>query len=258
LSASSFPGRNLEDPLRKDLAPLGYTTNVWLALVIGVSVLGALFVLAEGSDMAVTYALVGLLWVAVTGGSAICFLRWLYFARRNAASYGPGGVGAFRQWTVGGWLCPVVNLWIPYRVLADVLRATAPGESGPPPVLAAPPERPAGTRVLRLWCAAWHAMWLALLTASFSTTSARVSWLAELAFLVLSIGAAACMIGIVTTVTRGQARREADPYIEPASVPQAAPAWFWVAVVPAFVIFMTVSRHLPLGHLAAFRDLFVP
>lgn len=244
--------------MRKDLAPLGYTTNIWLAMVIGVSVLGALFVLAEGSDMQVTYALAGFLWVAVTGGSAICFLRWLYYARRNAASYGPVGVGAFRQWTVAGWLCPVVNLWIPYRVLAGVLRATAQAEPDTPAVLAAPPERPAGTRVLRVWCAAWHGMWLALLTASFSTTSAQVSWLAELAFLVLSIVAAACMIGIVTTVTRSQARREADPYIEPASVPQAGPAWFWAAVAPAFVIFVTVAHHLPLGHLAPFRDLFVP
>jgi hypothetical protein len=244
--------------LRKDLAPFGYTTNIWLALVIGVSVLGALVVFVDGEDVQVTYALVGFLWIAVTGPTAICFLRWLCYARRNAASYGPGGVGAFRRWTAGGWLIPIVNLWIPYRVLADVLRATAQRELDPPPFLAAPTERPAGTKVLRFWCAAWHGMWLALLTAAFDTHGARVSWLAELSFLVLSISAAACMIGIVTTVTRGQLRREADPYIEPASVPQAAPAWFWVAVVPAFVIFVTVAHHLPLGHLAAFRDLFVP
>jgi hypothetical protein len=244
--------------LRKDLAPLGYTTNIWLALVIGVSVLGAAFVLTGGPDVPVTYALVGFLWVVATGPTAICFLRWLCYARRNAASYGPGGVGAFRQWTVGGWLCPLANLWIPYRVLADVLRATAQCEPDTPAILAAPPGRPAGTRVLRVWCAAWHGMWLGLLTAAFDSSDAQVAWLAELAFLALSIVAAACMIGIVTTVTRGQARREADPYIEPASVPRAAPAWFWVTAVPAFVIFVAIGHRLPLGHLTAFRDLFVP
>jgi hypothetical protein len=244
--------------LRKDLTALGYTTTTWLAMVIGVSVLGAAAVLASGPFVQVIFGLVDLLWVVVTGVAGICFLRWLCRARRNAATYEPGCVGVCRQWTVGGWLCPIINLWIPYRVLADVLWTTAQSEPETPPILAAPPVRPAGRRVLRVWCVAWHGMWLAFLTAIYDTHGAEVAWLAELAFLVLSTGAAACMIGVVWIVTRGQELRESDPYVEPAAVPRAAPAWFWGAAVAMIVTLMTVAHHLPLGHLAAFRDLLVP
>lgn len=50
---------------------------------------------------------------AITG---VLFLAWLWQAHGQA----PGPLRHHRAWTVGGWLAPVANLWMPPRVLHDV------------------------------------------------------------------------------------------------------------------------------------------
>jgi Domain of unknown function (DUF4328) len=247
-------------PLRKDPASLASSTTSLLYLVIMTSAAGVIAVACVGARALHSCAFANAPWAVFTAITCVCFLCWLSCVRENAATYGPGCVSAHRNWTVGGWLCPVVNLWVPYRILADLLQASSrpdprPGMAG---VLAAPPERPAGTVALRLWCVLWHGMWFALLFASFDASGAMSRWLAELGFLVLSIGAAGCAIAVVTAVTRGQERREADPYFRPEGIPRAAPAWFWLAAAGLIVALVIVARVVPLGQLTAFRELFVP
>jgi hypothetical protein len=245
--------------LRKDPAQLASTTTGFLHLVIVASALGALIVASVGTSVPHVSAFANVPWAVLTAITGISFLCWLSCVRKNAATYGPGSVSAHPNWTVGGWLCPVVNLWVPYRILADLLQATSRTDPHPgmASVLAAPPERPAGTVALRVWCVLWHGMWFAFLFASFDASGAWW-WRAELAFLVLSIGAAACAIVVVTTVTRGQDCRMADPCFCPESTPRAAPAWFWLAAAAVIVALLTVARVVPLGQLTAFKDLIVP
>ncbi|GAB7028943.1 hypothetical protein JCM4914_04040 [Streptomyces platensis subsp. malvinus] len=62
-------------------------------------------------------------WVA----AGVVFLVWLWRARFNAELL--GGAAAQRRsrgWVVGGWFTPVANLWVPYQVVSDIWRASAP------------------------------------------------------------------------------------------------------------------------------------
>ncbi|WP_143658133.1 DUF4328 domain-containing protein [Embleya scabrispora] len=55
------------------------------------------------------------------------FLVWFYRARRNIDTY-PGQERRTLSsgWAIGGWFCPVVNLWFPPRITLDVWRASDP------------------------------------------------------------------------------------------------------------------------------------
>ncbi|MFB0620220.1 DUF4328 domain-containing protein [Streptomyces sp. AGS-58] len=88
-------------------------------------------VLAADSD---ALAKLGSVWVLVlVGGAAgIAVAVWLWRARINSELM--GGAAAHRRargWAVGGWMTPVANLWIPYQVVSDVWRASAPRRSVP-------------------------------------------------------------------------------------------------------------------------------
>jgi hypothetical protein len=59
--------------------------------------------------------------------TAVVFLVWLARARTNAELIaGPASQRLSRGWTIGGWFCPVVNLWFPYRIMSDIYRASSP------------------------------------------------------------------------------------------------------------------------------------
>ncbi|MEU9040466.1 MULTISPECIES: DUF4328 domain-containing protein [unclassified Kitasatospora] len=77
----------------------------------------------------------GLVLVVAAG---VVFLAWLWRARINAESLGgPSSQRRARGWTVGSWITPVANLWIPYQVVTDIWKASAPRRSNPGPLLAA-------------------------------------------------------------------------------------------------------------------------
>ncbi|MFH8558947.1 DUF4328 domain-containing protein [Streptomyces celluloflavus] len=86
-------------------------------------------VLAADSD---ALAKLASLWVLVlVGGAAgIAVVVWLWRARINSELM--SGAAAHRRargWVAGCWMAPVVNLWIPYQVVSDVWRASAPRRS---------------------------------------------------------------------------------------------------------------------------------
>ncbi|UKY50314.1 DUF4328 domain-containing protein [Streptomyces inhibens] len=69
-----------------------------------------------------------LVWIV----SGIAVLVWLWRARINAELM--SGAAAHRRargWVVAAWTTPVANLWIPYQVVSDVWRASAPRRSVP-------------------------------------------------------------------------------------------------------------------------------
>ncbi|MFB6437203.1 DUF4328 domain-containing protein [Streptomyces sp. NPDC056411] len=79
-------------------------------------------------------AMLGGFWPGALVGIAagVPFLVWLWRARINAELM--SGAAAHRRargWVVGGWTAPVVNLWIPYQVVRDIWRASAPQRSVP-------------------------------------------------------------------------------------------------------------------------------
>ncbi|MGW9210564.1 DUF4328 domain-containing protein [Embleya sp. NPDC055664] len=57
----------------------------------------------------------------------VVFLIWFHRARRNIDTY-PGQARRTLSsgWAIGGWFCPVVNLWFPPRITVDVWRASDP------------------------------------------------------------------------------------------------------------------------------------
>ncbi|WP_234025111.1 DUF4328 domain-containing protein [Streptomyces sp. MspMP-M5] len=74
-------------------------------------------------------ATLGSLWLSILVwiAAGIAVVVWLWRARINSELM--SGAAAHRRargWVVGAWTTPVANLWIPYQVVSDVWRASAP------------------------------------------------------------------------------------------------------------------------------------
>jgi hypothetical protein len=111
---------------------IGITAIVLIVLVV---VFGVILVLAERSedfgqdpesiaDAVRGVAVLTLLAYLIAG---IAFWIWQWRASVNAESLaGPSAQFLSREWTFWGWWCPVVSLWFPGKVLADIYRASDP------------------------------------------------------------------------------------------------------------------------------------
>ncbi|MFC9894796.1 PQQ-binding-like beta-propeller repeat protein [Nocardia sp. NPDC127579] len=64
--------------------------------------------------------------VALQFAGAVVFLCWLWRARRNAEALFAGRHRLSIGWVIGAWVCPIVNLWFPRTIMADVVRASDP------------------------------------------------------------------------------------------------------------------------------------
>jgi hypothetical protein len=62
---------------------------------------------------------------------AIAFLAWLWRVRDNARTLSGEHPRYAWPWVYAGWIVPVANLWIPRGIVADIHRASAPGERTP-------------------------------------------------------------------------------------------------------------------------------
>ena len=74
-----------------------------------------------------------LVWVLAVGGfwlallaAGVVFIVWLWRARGNAELFCYGRHRRGRGWVIGGWFCPVVNLWFPKQIVDDVIAASDP------------------------------------------------------------------------------------------------------------------------------------
>jgi hypothetical protein len=100
------------------------TASVLIALVLVTDVVETVADIAGAAavDDIVLWVNAGLFVLA-----AVAFIGWLWRARANAELLvGPHGQRLTREWVIGAWICPVVNLWFPYQVVVDVWRASAP------------------------------------------------------------------------------------------------------------------------------------
>ncbi|MEF3115054.1 DUF4328 domain-containing protein [Streptomyces chrestomyceticus] len=77
------------------------------------------------------YHLVTTLGSAATVLCAITFLIWLSRVRDNARALSGQSPRYAGPWLYAGWIVPVANLWVPRGVVADIHRASAPGERLP-------------------------------------------------------------------------------------------------------------------------------
>ncbi|MBD0839273.1 DUF4328 domain-containing protein [Streptomyces sp. TRM68416] len=72
------------------------------------------------------YAAAGIAQVVAVVPTVVLFLCWFHRARVNAEVFDPYGHRKGRGWAIGGWFVPVVNLWFPRRITADIWDASAP------------------------------------------------------------------------------------------------------------------------------------
>lgn len=80
------------------------------------------FLRLETSDSHVTFTSLGL--GVLTMAAAVPFCVWLFQARTNAAQITDAHRWG-RLWVIFGWFVPIVNLWIPRQLIADVWSASA-------------------------------------------------------------------------------------------------------------------------------------
>ena len=95
--------------------------------------------------------------------AGVMFIVWLYRARHNSELINDARHRRSRGWVIGAWFCPVVNLWFPHQIVADVWRTSDPDE--PPDLyqVAGLPSPP----LVRWW-------WSALLLANVVSTWERL------------------------------------------------------------------------------------
>ena len=63
---------------------------------------------------------------ACTTATTVLIIVWMYQARQNAELICAAEHRHARGWVIGGWFCPVVNLWFPAAIVADIYRASMP------------------------------------------------------------------------------------------------------------------------------------
>ncbi|MBW8484246.1 DUF4328 domain-containing protein [Actinomadura parmotrematis] len=136
----------------------------------------------------------------LAGLTGLLYLAWLWRAYRQS----PGPHRYHRSWVVLGWLCPVVNLWLPPRLVYDVWVNSGRYRTA---------ERQAAGAVV----AAWWGCLLTGLAAARLFAGAHADSLAEARYDVhlgvaaaafLALAAAFCMV-TVFQVTRLQVLRDA-------------------------------------------------
>jgi Domain of unknown function (DUF4328)/Interferon-induced transmembrane protein len=78
----------------------------------------------DRADEFVFLAAGGLVLALLAAG--VVFIFWLWRARGNAELFCYGQHRRGRGWVLGGWFCPVVNLWFPKQIVDDVMVASDP------------------------------------------------------------------------------------------------------------------------------------
>ncbi|MBD0694056.1 DUF4328 domain-containing protein [Streptomyces sp. CBMA123] len=131
--------------LNAAMAAVLVTIDVWSNVLTGRLLDGADDVGAEDFAplKAVANALNGVL-PPVALATVVVFIIWFHRTRKNADLLAPNGHRMGRGWTIGAWFTPIAQLWIPWQLMADCWRASAPLD----------PEgrrRPPSEAVLAVW-----------------------------------------------------------------------------------------------------------
>lgn len=87
------------------------------------------FVTGPQQDLDAAYSLyqtAGNVQVTVYLPCAVLFIVWFFRMRRNTGLLAPDRFSRGAGWAIGGWLIPLVNFWMPYRVAVDMWGAATP------------------------------------------------------------------------------------------------------------------------------------
>ncbi|MDG9706691.1 DUF4328 domain-containing protein [Streptomyces sp. DH10] len=57
---------------------------------------------------------------------AVLFVAWFFWTRRNTGLLAPDRFRRGPGWAIGGWLIPLANFWLPYRIAVDMWGAASP------------------------------------------------------------------------------------------------------------------------------------
>jgi len=71
-------------------------------------------------------AITGVLIICLVIAAGVVFMNWLWRARSNAELLSVTEHRRRRGWIIGGWFCPIVNLWFPKQIVDDIWRASDP------------------------------------------------------------------------------------------------------------------------------------
>jgi hypothetical protein len=118
------------------------------------------------------------------------FLTWFSHCRRNAQALSPEAVTGSGARAVAAWLIPVVNLWVPRRLVLDVRRASSPGvaDTGRDEIL------------VNTWWAAWAGHMVVVELGRAARGTPTVLLVVSEALMVVAAVLAVCVIERITTV----------------------------------------------------------
>ena len=181
----------------------------------------------DRADEFVWYLGVDGFWLAVLAAGVV-FIVWLWRARGNAELFCSGRHRRSRGWVIGGWFCPVVNLWFPKQIVDDLIAASDPRT---PPLLPDLRRIPRHGLVL-----AWWLTWVVTAVISNIGPTGLVSDVQDVSARVLGASvstlgaaltavAAVLAIRVVRLVNRLQMSRPWTPWwaIDPSTVPRLWP-----------------------------------
>jgi hypothetical protein len=147
----------------------------------------------------------------------VAFLFWTHRVTANARAF--GGLGESPGWAVGYYFMPFLNLYRPYRILADVYIDSDPDPS---------PDRWSGRRAVPLFFPAWWLVWTLVRIGERlieSTMRDPETFAESKDMMITSIGAIGVemvalllMLAVVWSLTRRQEQRMAAGGLARASV----------------------------------------
>ena len=181
---------------------------------------------AHASDSSLNNSVV--LQLAMTVIALVFVIVWAYHARSNAEAYITSPTtSSFRRskgWAIGAWICPIVNLWFPYQVVADIWSASD-------------TDRPDQTPVRQWRVNAIVALWWTCLLGSTilqrisnstynngdTADAVHTSLIIDFASAAVHIAAAMMFILVVAAITRFQGERyeQFAPGVQPTAQPTA-------------------------------------
>ncbi|MCI0379549.1 MAG: DUF4328 domain-containing protein [Gemmataceae bacterium] len=141
--------------------------------------------------------------------SALLFLIWLFKAHQNLLRLNVYGVRSSPGAVIGGFFAPFVNLVLPYLVVQEVWKASAPEHPEDATAWMAQPRNP--------WIGGWWFLWIASILLALWSHLLREEnlelekphWLA-LAAALCKLGAGYCLIVIIGDITARQQARYAQ------------------------------------------------
>jgi hypothetical protein len=119
--------------------PLGWKTTAGSVGIIATVVLGLLLAALpmgmsgppqENLGLALVLGLLSLLSSVVALGTSIVFLVWTHQAAKNVRAFGQQMLEFTPGWAVGWWFIPFASLWLPYKALREIWRASDPETVG--------------------------------------------------------------------------------------------------------------------------------